>query len=242
MPFVYGLDGCHGGWCAVRLDLEGDSGRVHDPAVLSLDEVIASDAETICIDIPIGLLDCPGPRGCDAGARRVLGFPRATSVFPAPSRKVLPLCSSPDNYVAACDLNFQVTGRRLTRQTFHIASKIAEVDQAITVAGKDRIREVHPEVCFWALNGRKPMAFNKKKTGGRMERWAILRKLMPSLPPEPQLPPEIKSRCGWDDYIDALVAAWTAACLVRGTATRIPDHPPPDERGLRMEMWLPYPG
>jgi len=26
-----------------------------------------------------------------------------------------------------------------------------------------KIREVHPEVCFWALNGGKPMQFKKRK-------------------------------------------------------------------------------
>jgi predicted RNase H-like nuclease len=42
-----------------------------------------------------------------------------------------------------------------------------------------------------------------------------------------------------DDYIDALVCGWTAVRVVRGEARRIPAEPEKDERGLRMEMWVP---
>lgn len=238
MTFVYGLDGCKDGWCAVRLDINGDGVRVHDPKVLSFAQVLATDARAIAIDIPIGLLDVPGARGCDTEARKLLGRPRASSVFPAPSREVLRLCSKPENFGRACNVNERLTGRRLTRQTFNIAPKIREVDDAMTPDLQERVREVHPELCFSALKGR-PMRHNKKTTDGRRERWAILRRVIPSVPKEPRLPADIAPVSAMDDYVDALVTAWTAAAIVRGDAICIPSEPARDKQGLRMEMWYP---
>jgi predicted RNase H-like nuclease len=236
---VYGLDGCKGGWCAVRLDVEDERIAPHEPEVLTFDEVIASGAAIIGIDVPIGLLDVPGPRECDTDARRLLGPPRSCSVFPAPSRQVLAFCVSPDGYLHACEVSEQLTGRRLTKQTFAIAPKVREVDDAMTPALQDRVREVHPELCFWALNSRAAMAHNKKTAKGRQERWALLQSVILSLGPEPRLPPGMAQRCAMDDYIDAMVAAWTAVCIFRGKASRVPATPVCDDRGLRMEVWLP---
>jgi predicted RNase H-like nuclease len=38
------------------------------------------------------------------------------------------------------------------------------------------------------------------------------------------------------DFLDACACAWTAARIVRGEATRFPDAPPLDAKGLRMEI------
>jgi predicted RNase H-like nuclease len=239
VTYVYGVDGCKGGWCAVRLDVEDERITPQEPEILSFNEIIASGAAVIGIDIPIGLLDVPGVRGCDTEARRLIRPPRSSSVFPAPSRQVLPFCVSPDGYSRACEVNEQLTGQRLTKQTFAIAPKIKEVDDAMTPALQDRVGEVHPELCFWALNSRESAAHNKKSVTGRHERWALLRDVIQSLGPEPRLPSDTAQRCAMDDYIDAMVAAWTAVCIFRGKATRVPATPARDDRGLRMEMWLP---
>ncbi len=50
---------------------------------------------------------------------------------------------------------------------------------------------------------------------------------------------DLPHACAVDDYIDALVAAWTAVCISRGSAQRIPSRPEMDDKGLRMEMWFP---
>lgn len=239
MTIVYGLDGCRRGWCAVRLDVEDERITPHEPDVLSFSDVLATAARAIAIDIPIGLLDVPGSRACDTEARRLLRAPRSSSVFPAPSRQVLPFCVAPDGYSHACDVNEQITGRRLTKQTFAIAPKVREVDDAMSQSLQDRVREVHPELSFWALNGQRAMPQKKKSVKGRVERWALLRDVIPSLGPEPRLPSALAQRCAMDDYVDAMVAAWTAVCIIRGKATRVPAASARDDRGLRMEMWLP---
>lgn len=39
---------------------------------------------------------------------------------------------------------------------------------------QERVREVHPEVCFWAWNGDKVMPFNKKNARGCADRRALV--------------------------------------------------------------------
>ena len=48
----------------------------------------------------------------------------------------------------------------MTKQTFGIIDKIHEVAEVMTTGkGHPNIREIHPELCFWALNE------NVKKVG-----------------------------------------------------------------------------
>jgi predicted RNase H-like nuclease len=201
----------------------------------SFPEVLGSPATVICVDIPIGLLDRPGQRECDAIARRLLGRGRASSVVPPPSRCALSFA----DYRAASDVNLQLTGRKLNKQSFNISPKVREVDEAIKPGMQERVREVHPELAFRSLNGGVPVPLNKKTQDGRDHRWRPLRSVLPDLPPSAALPPALRGLCQTDDYIDALVCAWTAVCMARGTARRIPAEPGADDRGLRMEMWLP---
>jgi predicted RNase H-like nuclease len=236
LAHVTGVDGCRGGWCAVSIHDEGSILSVSLPAIYrSFQEVLDSPADLISIDIPIGLLDGPGQRPCDTEARTRLGWPRRNSVFTPPSRPALRF----RGYASASQANSQASGRKLSKQTFAIMPKIAEVDSLMTPTLQSRVREVHPEVCFWALNNRKPMSWNKKKPAGRAERWRILRRVLPSLPVEPALSPTVKGQCAVDVYIGALVAAWTAVCIARGSAGSIPHNPTVHDRGLRMEIWFP---
>ena len=84
---VYGVDGCWRGWFYVRADgADFDFG-----VVTQLSELIdaAPDGSTVLVDIPIGLHDdIGGPRQCDLVARKLLGQPRGSSVFPAPIRAI----------------------------------------------------------------------------------------------------------------------------------------------------------
>lgn len=73
-----------------------------------------------------------------------------------------------------------ITGRGLSRQSWAITPKIAEADAVIRrLPERRRLREMHPEVCFAALNGMRPMSFNKKKPAGHQERLAVLVRHLP---------------------------------------------------------------
>jgi predicted RNase H-like nuclease len=153
-----------------------------------------SDLAFLAIDIPIGHLD--GSRACDKAARKVLGQSRGTSVFAAPCRAAL----VGKNHAEAGAINRQKTGRGLSQQAFSIGSKIKQVDDAMTPDCQQWAFEVHPEVSFWALNGERPMAHNKKTEEGVAERLALLGSVFSEVKRHLGTRP---SGVGKDDLLDA---------------------------------------
>ena len=161
-----GVDGCKVGWFSVGLD-DGDDYEVNvcENFCDLLDYY--DDACLVLVDIPIGL-PCPGPepRDCDTEARKRLGSPRAASVFRVPTREVAYMVSKGASREKADRRSRELDSKGIGAQAFNIMSKIAEVDKVLlTYEGNisPRIREAHPEVCFWGLNGNSAMRINKKK-------------------------------------------------------------------------------
>lgn len=232
-----GVDGCRAGWFMVGLDEEDSNAFTLLHRIDELDAYLAT-AQCILIDIPIGLLrQETQERACDKQARKILGRPRGSSVFAAPSRCALH-CKT---YQAANARNRACTGRGLSRQCFGILAKIREVDTYLeTLERRRKIHEMHPEVCFWALNQNIAMRHNKKTLEGFAERLVVLtryyRQAEAAIASALQHYP--RSLLARDDIVDALVGAVTAR---HGQALcRVPDNPAQDEKGLVMEIV--YPG
>lgn len=229
---VAGIDGCRSGWLCLVLELE--SGRLEPHILPQIAELLALQPRPVlvAIDVPIGLPDA-GPRVCDREARRKLGAPRSSSVFPAPARRILEASS----YLTACELGQRVDGRKLSRQSWGILPKIREMDAFLRTdpARQTWIREVHPEVSFWAWNAKTPMAHRKKSADGRAEREALIRsKFGDALAvAQSKLP---RGQYAADDLLDAFAALWTAERIRAGEATTLPSAPPLDAQGLRMEI------
>ena len=225
--FVAGMDGCRGAWIAFKVDLPAHiiSLEVADlPAWLRERPL---DLACLAIDIPIGLLD--GSRACDKAARKMLGPPRGSSVFPARCRPAL----GAQTYAEASEINRQKTTRGLSQQAWGIAPKIKQVDDAITSECQRWAFEVHPEVCFWALNQHRPMAHNKKAQEGIAERIALLRRVFPGIETHLANRP---ARVGADDLLDAAAAAWTALRWLRNEAACV-CMPELDDRGLATTIY-----
>jgi predicted RNase H-like nuclease len=235
--FVAGVDGCKKGWLAVKLT---DKNSWEPRIFLSINDLweYHSRASLILIDIPIGLIEAgPLERDCDILARWVLG-PRKFSVFPAPRRKLLE--SKFLSYQEANKKNRQIAGGKgISQQSYAILPKIIEVDHLLRTEASARqiIREVHPEVCFWALAGGRPMRVNKKEADGFAERREVLKD---TYPPCDKI---IAEGICWlqgkgvspDDLLDALAAAVTG--LLGGTELQtLPPSPDRDAWGLPMEM------
>ena len=147
---VAGVDGCRAGWVAFKVEVPSLTTSVD---VADLREVLGKrppDLACVGIDIPIGLLE--GPRACDKAARKLLGQPRGSRVFPSPCRAAVHAAT----YEEASAVNRRNTGRGLSQQAWGIAPKIKQVDDAITPDCQQWAFEVHPEVCFWAVNQRRP--------------------------------------------------------------------------------------
>lgn len=95
---------------------------------------------------------------------------------------------------------------------------------------------MHPEICFWALNGQQPMKFNKKTRAGYAERIVLLERFLPGATDivEAALAQYPRTRVARDDIVDALAGATTAA--LSGALRTLPPDPATDEAGLPMEI------
>jgi predicted RNase H-like nuclease len=226
---VAGADGCRAGWVIATAEPR-DGGLTLGEIFVVADfaALLQSTAgcAAVAIDIPIGLSD-DGRRAADFEARRRIGL-RRSSVFPAPARELLRAAS----YDAANSASKARFGRGLQRQTFNILPKIREADVALSPGLQGRIVESHPEVCFWALGGERPLQHAKRRPEGRAERLRLLETAFGASMPDVRPP----KGAAWDDLYDACVLAWTASHVADGSAVHLPAKPQRDERGLRMEI------
>lgn len=217
-----------------------DSGAVSSAACEAFAEIPAlpQRPRVIAVDVPIGLLSHAqaGGRACDKEARRLLGT-RGSSVFSAPTRPALEALVAGLPYEAVSDANrgSSPAAIGLSKQSFAIMSKIAEVDRVVTPQLQDRVFEIHPEVSFSRANDGDVLP-PKKGSAGRLAREDILRRLGYAATlewfPKPWL---LRARA--DDILDACIACWTARRIATEQAQRFPEHPQTDARGLRMEIW-----
>jgi len=234
-----GVDGCPGGRFYIAL---GSSAPPRWGVVKKVAELVreARESDRIFVDIPIGLPDARlKERDCDLMARKKLG-PRHSSVFPAPARAAL----GAKDYEEAKQRSHKAIGKMLSKQAFCILPKIREVDELLRSDEKARrvVREVHPEVCFWAFADR-PMEFSKTKEKQKAyeERLAVLESVRPSARQEIEeiLKQFRRKDIARADAVDAMAAAITAAARKRNLRT-LPPRPPKDSKGLPMEMVYAY--
>jgi predicted RNase H-like nuclease len=235
MTWVAGVDACRGGWFVVLRDHV--SGETRHRLVEHLHDVVIGLEKPpfVAVDIPIGLLEhaVRGGRGCDQEARSLLGPPRGRSVFSPPVRAAL-RCA---DYAAANRANKTSSPDKIgiSRQSFGLSEKMREADEFTTPELQPPVCEVHPELCFYQLNGRQPMKHSKKKREGLLERRSVLVKagFAVVISAIGQYP---RTKVAEDDILDACVACWTAERILNEQAICIPAEPPLDGRGLQMKM------
>jgi len=210
--------------------------------------------------------DTHGGRDCERAARKLAG----SSVFPTRSREVVhEVAQIPTlEHSRASELakrlnsagNFnpsKVPG--ITRQSHEITPKIVELDKLVpgyNKVGTPIVREVHPEICFLALNKWNRLGFSKKKSAGRSKRLAVLKNIesksgidagavhkhvveRPILDYSKQRYRRfLRREVAHDDIIDAIVSAVTAKLAHQEgyTLKTLPECPPSDSKGLPMEM------
>lgn len=229
-----GVDGCRAGWFAVTRIGTSLAWRMFSTVNMLVSAF--SGAERILIDVPIGLPWAEAPiRPCDQLARKILGRPRKSSVFPVPCREAL----AADGIEAARKINRMRIGRSVGAQTWGISPKINEVDRLLLAARGQvqAIREVHPEVCFWALANQKPMKYSKTTVEGRKERLQVLRRYEAGIQAllDDALSKTLRKDVQADDVLDASVAFVTAEAR-QGKLVYLAGEPSHDQMGLPLEM------
>jgi len=230
-----GIDGCKKGWFTVELTDVDWTTMVYK----NINEIwdYYKNTNYITIDIPIGMRKNENmERKCDLEARRILGPGRESSVFPVPCREA----TYASSYEEAHKINKQKVNRGLSKQTWGIIPKIREVD-ILLMREKDsrnQIQESHPEIAFWALNGRKALKYNKKSENGIEERIEILSKYDGRILDiyEKSLAQYLRKEVAKDDILDAICMAITGALAQSKNYKTIPSIIEKDEEGIEMKI------
>jgi predicted RNase H-like nuclease len=219
----------------------------------ALAELFARDPvpDVVAIDMPIGLTKRIGVNGRapERVVRPLLGG-RQSSVFSVPSRSAVYAgvdAAVPDaERYRHCCASARATSegaKAVAKQCFHIFPKIVEVDTLLRARADlmTRVHECHPEVAFWAMNGRTPLTEPKKVSsqpyppGPELRRGLLCRQGIPDSVTDFMTAKSLK--VGHDDLLDACATAWTALRIARGAAMCFPDPPERDAHGLPIAIW-----
>lgn len=229
--FVVGVDGCRGGWVAAEWNTRKQAIQIK--VFASFTEVLSAYpeklAKAIAVDIPIGLID--GSRKCDIEARAAL-ICRKSSVFPAPYRSYV----NRTDYHTTNEDSKKQSGKGISSQAFGIYRKVAEVDGIVIPEFQSRVVEVHPEICFWAMNNKKDVCASKHSGPGHLQRIELLRKNIDLQDLEWEKVMTGVRGAKPDDVLDAIAAAWSARRWANGSFERFPAKEERDSRGFRAEI------
>ena len=225
---VIGVDGCPAGWIAILW--QGNQVRAKLFELGRFSDILSEDAALIAVDMPIGFPTLYG-RNADIQARKFMK-PFGSRVFPVPCREAVHAA----NYTEAIRINKSRSNNvSIPPVTNAIRPRMQEIDLLITPQNEHRLREVHPEVSFAAMNDSVPLAHRKKTKAGEAARLELLK--------TQGFPESDFEKYGFrrrdvklDDLIDACAAAWSARRILDGKAWHFPETEERDARGLLMRI------
>ncbi|AUV81385.1 hypothetical protein C2R22_06695 [Salinigranum rubrum] len=213
---VAGVDGCYDGWVAIVLEGTDATTVVEESFSAVWDE--CNTCDSVLVDVPVGLVSGSKSseyiRACDTAARKRIASP--SSVFQVPIREAVDAWKHAEDARkrdAAREAQREVTGRGLTSQALSLLDKIAEVDTFVGECSdvddvSNRLAESHPELCFTALNGGRPLSRSKAtrhSDAGLADRYDVL-----------------------DDEFegDTATTLWEALCQCRNVEAESDEHTP----------------
>jgi predicted RNase H-like nuclease len=178
------------------------------------------------------------PGAANSGTSSALLTKKASALRQFSLTEDCPLLTA-KTYPEANAIRRQMEGKGLARQAWEIIAKIREVDEVARTNPdfQERIREVHPEVCFTAWNRNVPILAPKKSPAGREMRAALVAQHFGPSAFSLVRQRHMRTQVGDDDINDAFAAFWTVERISGGTSQLIPERPSCDSLGLRMEMW-----
>jgi predicted RNase H-like nuclease len=222
---VAGVDVWKGQWLAVVLRGRSyESAHVASEIANLLGEI--GELAAVGIDMPIGLANGRERREADVAARAFVGWPRGSSVFPTYPREVY----SASTIEGAREVSLRLLGISISAQAYRLGERLLELERV--AAGRDQIREVHPEVSFCAMASHQ-LAWPKTSWNGFHERVELLEAERIELP---SAIADIGS-AGTEDVLDAAAAAWSARRIAEGVAASLPTEPRQFVDGRALAIW-----
>ncbi len=219
MKEIFGIDGCRFGWVVAEEKTKGDLSIQLIESLNYLESVISKKA-IAGIDIPLAIHE-KGFRMADAEAR-VLLKPRASTIFSAPAKETL----LSDNYNDACSINESICGKKISKQSWFLFSKIKEARTIFCQAHKKiKLYEVHPELSFMAMNDMRVIELGKKTDEGFKMRHKLVKKLFPKFDFEQTRANFKRCDVADDDILDAIAVLWSTQKIVANMAFYVPKKP-----------------
>jgi len=237
---VIGIDGCPSGWAAVLADGVNYEVKLIDTADIEQLTELFTLADSVCIDMPIGLAGRGCPYGhdpmsaplesrlCDREARRMLSElgGNSSSVFGVARREGIYAA----DYASACAIQRALSGNAFSIQSWNITPKIRALDRLFHEAPalSQRVFEAHPELSFAVYAGGRRLG-HKRSDEGRSQRLTVLAEMLPNFSAafEPEL---VRALARWrrrqvaaDDILDAAVLCAQAMQPAGPGARILPD-------------------
>ncbi len=227
-----GIDGCHSGWCAAAIKKD-DALNFFMHKELSKVLLRYASADLILIDMPLGLKESgKEERQCDQAARKLLNKRFKSSIFRVPARRVI----FEDAYPKASALNYVLTGKRLSKQVFHILPKMRELHEYLSNNEFANLKEAHPELCFKMIAGH-DLCCNKKNRSGFLERIEIMKRFDSDIEQKVQTFKSMHTGLKKDDILDCAILAISAKIgFLTDSVLSVPDTVENDRYGTRMQI------
>ena len=233
-PLYLGVVYSDGEWLVAAFAADGFDHADVFPEVGSVWATYEEVAESILVDVPVGLREeGEEPRAPERAARQVLG-PRADAITDPPVREA----ARKRRYPAAARVTERKTSRDLSRAAFERSDAIVALDDLLQEVSEARpvIAEAHPEVCFRAFAGT-TLAEDPATAAGYAERMRALATFDRDAPPVVQSAAEATAGHAVTvaDVLDAVALGYTAR-PGPGSIRTLPADPPTDPTGLRMAL------
>ena len=154
-------------------------------------------------------------------ARAFLGS-RASTIFSPPAINTL----NAKNYLDACRINYNEEGKKISKQTWYILSKIKEARRIyLDKVSNKKLFEIHPELSFMAMNHMQVLIESKKTSEGRNKRLKLINGYYPSFSFD-DVREKFSSRdVADDDILDAIAVLWSTQKIIDNIASYVPKKP-----------------
>lgn len=228
--YVAGVTPCPNGWLVLparlaTITLIAEDAFVEKKLADVLDRRPAYDAGVV--NTPIGFREEPGGpyRACEVEARQLVGWPRRVAISGVPSRRALN---------AQSEREVQELEPWMTRHDVRRLRWLRESANTIEPFHSRRWFSGHPDVSFTAMNGGAPLRTSPYQTDGQVERLGLIEKHLPGAVDVVTRTPPAGARTFHVQQAAALL--WTARRAASRAIRRIPQDPPWDDAGMRMEI------